>query len=516
MLNLFDRKDAKKQRFPFFAPLRLRGHYSVTALLLLAASSAVARDYRVDSQRKFEAVSQIEMQPGDAILLRRGMQFTGMLAPKGNGTEGAPIRIDAYGRGKRPVINARGKQLAGLLLKNPSYWEVQGLEITNTDGSDKDQGNLFGINVLAQGKEGTYRHIYLNDCYVHDVNGLVAGKKRGGIHVHVSKLKKTIFDDLRITNNRVERVGGVGIGNDSSCGDVKLLPEGEECAYLWTRVYVAGNRVDTTGRNNIIARVSRDAVYEFNILANSSRADTGHSIFCFNTAGIKIQYNEAYGNVGDGGMDRGGFDADYNCVNTFIQYNYSHGNNWFCGIMKRPTRNVVIRYNVSQNDLEGIYFYGFEREQQAENVHIYNNTHYVRKGLRVKVFAEDRTPINTVFENNIFYFEGKGEWGRNAEGINTAFRNNLYFNIGPHPSETNPIVANPGFYRPGMAGTGIDLKTMAALRGYLPRPGSPCIDAGVEIKGNGGIDLLKTALDPAGADLGAFEFPKTKIRLGGK
>ena len=52
-------------------------------------------------------------------------------------------------------------------------------------------------------------------------------------------------------------------------------------------------------------------------------------------------------------MDRGGFDADYNCVNTFIQYNYSHDNKWFCGIMKRRNRNVVIRYNVSQNDTRG-------------------------------------------------------------------------------------------------------------------------------------------------------------------
>jgi hypothetical protein len=484
--------------------------------LLLISGFCFARDYLVDSQKSFDAVSQIELQPGDAILLKCGMQFSGMLAPTGSGTEGSPIRIDAFGAGRRPVIQANGKMIAGLLLKNPSYWEVQRLEITNTDGSDKDQGNLFGIYVLAEGVEGTCRHVYINDCYVHDVNGLVAGKRRGGIHVHVSKLKKTIFDDLRITNNRIEHIGGVGIGNDSSCGDVKLLENSEICEYLWTRVYVGGNRVDTTGRNNIIARVSKDAVYERNILANSSRSDTGHSIFCFNTDGIKIQYNEAYGNVGDGGIDRGGFDADYNCVNTFIQYNYSHDNNWFCGIMKRPTRNVVIRYNVSQNDLEGIYFYGFEREAAAENVHIYNNTHYVRKGLKVRVFAEDRTPINTLFENNIFYFEENGEWGKNAFGINTVFRNNLYFNIDPHPSETQPIVANPRFARAGTVGAGIDLKSMAAMIGYVPRKESPCIDAGLPIIGNGGMDLLKTAVHPETADIGAFECPKTKLSIGKK
>ena len=80
--------------------------------------------------------------------------------------------------------------------------------------------------------------------------------------------------------------------------------------------------------------------------------------------------------------------------------------------MKRPTRNVVIRYNISQNDRAGIYFYGFDRNKEAENVHIYNNTHFVRKGLDVEVFVEGRTPVNTLFENNIFYFEGKGAWGK--------------------------------------------------------------------------------------------------------
>ena len=482
--------------------------YCLTSVL-----ACFARDYRVDTQKKFELISTIKLQPGDSVLLKRDMRFSGMLAPIGNGVEGAPIRIGSFGDGKPPRIDAEGKHPAAVFLKNPSYWEVHGLEITNTNGTDEDQGNLFGIHVLVTEIEGVYRHIHINDCHVHDVNGMVAGKNRGGIHVDVKGLRKTILDDLRITNNRVKNVGGVGISNSSSCGGVRILPDGEETENLWTRVYVAGNFVDFTGRNNIIARVSKDAIYEHNVLANSSRRDTGHSIFCFHTDGIKIQYNEAYGNVGDvnnkdghGESDRGGFDADYNCVNTFIQYNYSHDNLWFCGIMKKPGRNYVIRYNISENDREGIYFYGFDREKSVENVHIYNNTHYVRKGLEVSVFAEGRTPLNTTFENNVFYFEGKGEWGKKAAGINTVFRNNLYYNIEPHSSETRPLVADPGLVRAGIAGKGIDLKTMTALRGYQPRAGSPCIDAGITIRDHGGADILKKAVESARADIGAVEF----------
>ena len=467
-------------------------------------SVADAKDYFIDSQEKFDAINSVTLLPGDAILLKKGMVFTGMLEPKGSGDENAVVRVSTYGEGARPKIEAQGKNMAGLFLKDLSYVEVDGLEITNTDGSDKDQGTLFGIYVLAEGEEKVYKHVYIGNCFIHDVNGKVAGKRRGGIHVHMKKLKKSIFDDLRITNNRIVNVGGVGIGNTSPAAQVEFHGSETKTFYLWTNVYVAGNYIDHTGRNSIIARCSKDAIYEHNILANSSRYDTGHSIFCFNTDGIKIQYNEAYGNIGEGGKDRGGFDADYNCVDTYIQYNYSHDNMWFCGIMKRPNRNVVIRYNISQNETEGIYFYGFNSSKDAENIHIYNNTHYTKKGLKVSVFPEGRTPLNTLFENNIFYFEDKAQWGRGEKkSINTRFNNNLYYGIEPHPSDQKAITVDPKFKRPGKAGTDIDLKTMKDLLGYELSNSSKALGSGVQIDNNGGVDFFKNKLEANRPGIGA-------------
>jgi len=313
---------------------------------------------------------------------------------------------------------------------------------------------------------------------------------------------------LRIVGNRIERVGGVGIGNNSPHAKVRFDTEAADprTEHFWTQVYVAGNFVDHTGRNSIIARASEDAVYEYNTLANSSRYSTGHSIFCFNTRGIKIQYNEVYGNVGEGGKDRGAFDADYNCTHTYIQYNYSHDNLWFCGIMKRPTRYVFIRYNISENDREGIYFYGFERERAADHVYIYNNTHYVSKDYDVEVFCENRTPLNSVFENNIFYFEGKGRWGKNSRGINTRFNNNLYFNIPPHESDRNPVVGNPLFEAPGQGGSRIDMRTREALLGYRLTSHSRCIDAGSVVPDNGGLDFWGHRITDHRPDIGAHEW----------
>ncbi|MDF7822655.1 right-handed parallel beta-helix repeat-containing protein [Pontiellaceae bacterium B12227] len=487
--------------------MNIRKQHSVLLLLMLTAS-CFATDYLVSIQSEFDAVTNAVLQPGDAILLERGKQFTGMLNPSGTGTEAAPIRIGAYGAGDRPQIHAMGVNEAGVRLLNPSYWEIQGLEITNTDGSDDDQGDLFGIYVFADVND-TYTHVYIDDNYIHDVNGSVGGKGRGGIHVRVHDARQsTIFDDLRITNNRIEDVGGVGIGNYAKHANVDLLPDGGLFTEnLWTRVYVAGNYLNRTGRNAIIARASLNAVYEHNTLANSSRYSSGHSIFCFDTAGIKIQYNEAYGNVGDDNVDRGGFDADFNCVDTIIQYNYSHDNEWFCGIMKKKNRNVIIRYNVSQNEKQGLYWYGFEDYTECESVHVYNNTHFVKAGLNSSLFPRERTPLNTIFENNIFYFEDPNDssLGVNAAGTNCFFANNVYFNVIPHPADTSPLVADPLFVEPGVAGTDIDLTTMVGLSGYQLQTNSLCIDAALPIANNGGLDIVKAVVAMAGADIGAFE-----------
>ena len=258
----------------------------------IVANSVPATDYHIESQADFDKWKHHTFAPGDTIVFHRGKRFKGMFAPKGNGQKGAPIRIRATGEGSKPRIDAGGINSSGIFLQDPSFWEIDGLEITNTNGSSEDQGELFGIHVVADQNEGVFEHIYISDCYIHDVNGKVAGKRRGGIHVHMNTLEKSIFHDLRITNNRIEDVGGVGIGNSSSASRLTFSEDSYRTTYLWTDVYVADNFVNRTGRNCIIARSSKDAIYERNTLANSSRYDTGHSIFCFGTDGIKIQYND--------------------------------------------------------------------------------------------------------------------------------------------------------------------------------------------------------------------------------
>ena len=382
---------------------------------------AIGADFNISTQADFDTYRQATFSPGDNILFERGKVFTGMFSPTTVGTPGNVITISTYGSGAKPIINnngvihphpTRGGEVvsAGLLLFNAEYVEVNNLEITNNNGGDQTE-DLMGIYVLGEDQGKALEHIYLQDNYIHHVNGAVAGKMRGGIHVHGKSPdtpNATSYDDLRIVNNRIDQIGGVGIGTDISNADIEDANTfaGTNRPNAIKNLYVAHNWVGNTGRNAVIARDTDYALYEYNTIANSSRYSTGNSMFNFKTIGTIFQYNEAYGNVGDvGDHDRGGFDADYKSKGTIIQYNYSHGNHWFASIMKKPMTDTIIRYNLSVNDLYGSYHYGFENNTEMTGTKIYNNTHYFKSSLSPELIGPrlDRTPHETTFNNNIFY-----------------------------------------------------------------------------------------------------------------
>lgn len=471
-----------------------------------------ARTYYISNQTEFDKHSGTEFPESSAILFAQGAEFKGQFVVKGSGSAENPNIIAAYNPAdktvlrewveNKPVINGLGKTDAPIYLYNGQYWEINNLEVTNTNGADEDQGQLKGIYVVAEDK-GTMNNITIKNCYVHDVNGKVGGKFRGGIHVHVLGNKvETKFHQLLIEENVIRDVGGVGIGNQSSWGKIATATY-----FPWTEFVIRGNFVERTGRNSIILRYALNPLIEYNVAAGSSRFDTGHSIFNFNTVGCVVQHNEAYGNTGDDvENERGGFDADYNSTGTIIQYNYSHDNNWFCGIMRRGINSdVTIRYNISQNELIGAYLYGFPTERGLKDVKIYNNVHYFGRGKGNRVFVSGgkvRNPIETAFKNNIFYFEDAAEWGFEPES-SCVFENNLLYNL-PQKG-TNGLTANPLFVDPGKVGTHVNMRDPNLFDGYRLQKNSPAIDAGTTIKSDGGKDISGKQLNNKLPDIGAFE-----------
>lgn len=512
-----------------FSLLKMTG--LICLVFLISAANVLATTYYVDASggnddangtsqstawRTLSKVNSFTFQPGDQILFKAGSVWNERLSLNGSGVAGNPIVVDMYGAGNKPIFNGGGGSgsLPTVLLENEEYWELNNLEITNTNGSISTyQSDLWGIRVnVTQG--GEFNHIYIRNCYIHAVGSDVpeaasGGKLAGGIYVTVESPSGSPawYNDVKIQNNVVggntggDLVGGLGIATQSTHG--RLNQGADRKPFL--NVVVSDNIVGPTGRNNIIIRVSDNAIVEHNLLREAGRFSKGHSVFNFNTENLIVQYNEAYGNTGPASdADRGGFDADYNARDTYFQYNYSHDNNWGFAWMKRGiNENAVFRYNISQDDKLAIYFYGFDSDPGPQNALAYNNTHYVSSNLNVEVF-KDRTAQNTNFYNNIFYFEGSGSWGSGTPN-NCTFENNAFYNISTRG--TNFVTADPQLVNGGNGGQEIDWSNYPnVLTVYHLQSGSPCIDAGRTVANNGGQDFWGNSLYNGAPDIGAHEF----------
>ena len=469
------------------------------------------------SDRPWKTLTKVNtttFQPGDRILFKSGDVWTGQLWPKGSGRAEHPITIDKYGGDTLPVINGAGLAEDTVLLKNQEYWEVRNLEVANTGSTPAVRR---GVHVVAE-NIGDLRHIYLQDLRVHDVNGSLKEKVNGGIHYSaIGDTKPSRFIDLRIENNRIWHVDRSGIFGWST---------------HWTRskwypslgVRIRNNVLDDIGGDGIVNVATDGALLERNVVSRASQRSQEYNvaIWPWSADNTIIQYNEAYGTKGQ--HDAFGFDSDWNSRNTIIQYNYSHDNeggfllicNEGSQSPKDSAGNVgtIVRYNVSQND----HHRSIKLSGPVKNTLIYNNTIFVGKDENVDLILHtDWTgwASDTYIYNNIFYVEGKAEFGYGVKGnddgsyvsaagpgksTNNVYDYNVYYGVKP-ADDPHALTSNPMLKSPGHAVTGLSSAQVYALRGH-----SPAIDSGMKIQNNGDKDFSGTRVPQcAGLDRGAFE-----------
>ncbi|OTA27215.1 hypothetical protein B9G54_01455 [Alloscardovia macacae] len=244
-------------------------------------------------------ITGVSLQPGDAILLERGSDFTGQFLHLSGvaGTSDTPVIISEYGDPDLPLprIDARGDGIwfenygapiggaphkycgnvsTTLLLKDCSYVEVSLLDIANsgepTDGRPYNAIEAMdrtGIALIAQ-DGGTMRHVHIDRVYVHDVEGNVYNKHmaNGGIYAiaHFPSDPDMVltniarFDDIRITHCTVQRTRrwGIAVGYTAY---LNYIDHGERDAATgeWTNVFdYGGGRMDhktlqTYGATNV-------------------------------------------------------------------------------------------------------------------------------------------------------------------------------------------------------------------------------------------------------------------------
>ena len=459
--------------------------------------------------KTLEKVNSSTFAPGDRILFAAGSRWEGKLNPKGSGSPGKPIVIDRYGRGARPVIDGAGATGDGVVyLYNQQYWEIANLEITNDGAAGGDRRGVM----VAAADFGTVHHTYLKNLYIHHIKGIIGqslqAKDTGaiGIFIEADELVDTRFDDVLIEGCRIETIDNTGIFTRARCGGSNTPGQANWNRRRITNLRVRHNRINDIAKNAMIIRLADGGVVEHNVCWDTAyRTGTGNTIFSRSSRGTVFQFNEGYLNRSrdyDGCL----YDADLESPGCIFQYSYSHDNNhglfWMCTV--QADANVIVRYNISQNDKGNIFCINYPNT----SCYIYNNVVFVPPHLSPRIIDERRDADKTYyFYNNIIYNlspTASYNW-RNAK---RTFANNVFYGYHPdsEPNDPTKITDDPMFADPGSGRLGIE-----TLDGYRLKAGSPCIDSGMDIPDNGGLDFWGNTVPNIGGstDRGAHEYPTT-------
>lgn len=482
----------------------------ITLLFTVFCSALFAADYYFDvadgkdsnsgtsKQDAFQSLSMIntlELGAGDQILLKRGQVFFGNIElAQMAGSKEAPIVVGAYGEGKPPLVNAKGK-LNALLIQDCSHILVQGLELTANGGGLENvvAGERYtrcGVLVTAV-EIGNYENITVKNMTIHDIffeepnHSRTAGETLTGngtqnygwgIRV-LNSNENAVLDDIKILNNHIERVSHSGI---RFTGKHALALQNDKNI---KNALIKGNKVVHSGGPAMQASVVENVKFVENITDHSgSPTDSrnwarGSGLWVWGCYNALIEHNQFRHANGPG--DSAGCHIDFNNKNVIIQYNVSENNaGGFVEILGN-NHNCTYRYNVSINDgtrksIEGETlgagtmigingFVGFGKPRIGPfNIYLYNNTIYVKKGINPEVgFA--KTLEGIMVANNIFYIEDyavhdprKAFLPSSGPISRVFFENNLYLDAKNWPSaddvmitDQKPLYGDPLFAKAG-------------------------------------------------------------------
>lgn len=517
---------------------------AVLFLLLVLAPRLQATSYYVDSVngndansgtaptaawQTLDVVNNRTFQPGDLLLFKAGGIWTGQLNPKGSGSATLPIVIDMYGNGPKPIIDGNGVTGNGaVFLFNQSYWELNNLEVTNDAASGGDRRGIY----LSAANFGTATHLYVRNCYIHNVKGIVdanssAAKRTGGIIIEVidDSTTPTRFDDVRIENSVITTVDneGIAINNRVKTSDYPGTTGWDNRKI--TRLLIRNNSLSDIAKNAMIIRLADETgLIEHNVVWNTAfRAGAGNTIYTISCRGTVFQHNEGYLNKETAGYDGSLYDSDLQSPHVIFQYSYSHDNNqglyWMA--TTAPDDNITVRYNISQNDKGRI----FSMSYPNTSTYVYNNTIYIPSNLSPAIIDEKTANQKTYyFYNNIFYNESSTATYQFFNGIRT-FSHNIFYGFHPanEPSDANKLTSDPLLEAPGTGGLGLD-----TVNGYKLKAGSPAIDSGMTIANDGGLDFFGNKVPyngvtdrgghewtPAGGDFSLSASPSSQTEVRG-
>ena len=482
----------------------------------------------------------VDLQPGDRVLLESGSVFNGFIHLKDvSGTKENPIEITKYGGEAKPIINgdcegvwyqdyvqpmdnsghrSKGYVSSTVLLYDTDFIKINNLEITNKSddfdylsASDKVSARMDRTGVAAIAKNGgTMESIYLEDLYIHDVDGNIQDKhmNNGGIQMNVSKPDNESetgiarYDDIVIRGCHVKDVSRAGIvmGYTYNHGKFNGAAIDDETVkkYGHTNILIEENYVQNSGNDAICVMYSYRPLIQKNVsdragvdmLEYSYWQNFCATIWPWKCKDAIFQNNEAFDTIGQNNGDGQAWDIDWS-DGTVYQYNYSHNNGGGAMLIcLNEAYNGVFRYNISQNDLNSLIT--FQGNPLAK---IYNNVFYVDGDRETRIHHPQpgKRGGQGYLANNIFYNISTGNPNDEWEPGNQQFTHNLYYGYDTTPnSDKFAITEDPKFINPGSAPTSSIGKVhdISVFDGYKVKEDSPVINSGIYVAGGNDKDFF--------------------------
>jgi len=406
--------------------------------------------------------SEAKLSPGDRLLLKCGGTFTGQLQISARGTSSSPIEVGSYGSGSAPVIQGEDESPWAVRILNSSYLTLSGLEIVNT-GSKRLAGRT-GLKIECR-DGGVSRKVTVKDLFIHDVNGSLVKSEGGGSAILVENGGTTTaskFDSLTIRDCHILRC--------------------ERNAMIWASEYYDRNNwlpsTNTVVSGNLIEEVPGDGIVplgcdstrvEYNVMRSCPETlpdtEAAAGIWPWSCDNTLIQFNEVSGHKAP--WDAQGYDCDYNCRNTTIQYNYSHDNYGgmvlICDSGKERTYSLgnkgsVVRHNLSIGDgirpkpasrgemfSPMIHIAGRTESTLVEGNIIHSNKKNVDNADRRMIVSDswDGYADQTTFKGNVFYSAETSSFSM-GESTHNTFSGNWY--LGAYSSYPEDATAKKSSY----------------------------------------------------------------------
>ncbi len=507
-----------------------------TAFYLDCSASANGSGTQASPWNALASANNYVFQPGNQLLLNRGTTCSGVLQPRGSGSAGSPITVDAYGTGAQPVING-GMNTAGILLTNQQYWEINNLEIVG--------GNQYGVSISANVDNVNLDHIYLRNLNVHGVSyvSTVRGDSaevlitNTGMHAVISDI---LVDGVTAHDTQ----GSEGIEIYAGGGWTNADRSDQD---LGNNITVQNSTAHDVGGDGILVMTASNVMMQNNVtyhtgLCSACTGSTPGALWEWFCHTCTVQNNESYANSTWGqGYDGGDFDIDYYNTNNIVQYNYGHDSVGYCvsvfGAENTVDSGHIIRYNVCSNNTQlanspdpGEILLNTWDGGSIDGLQIYNNTIYwnpVTPGTAlITTWANVTANQPNLFENNIIYGAGPGMvttssiftlsnniyWMTGAGSPSWQFNGTTYTDLASYQSGTgqetgslytDPLLNNPTYHDTGKPTSAFTLQA-----------NSPAIGAGTNVcSGQSGCsmgtqDFFGNPLPSgSGYNIGAYQGP---------